>query len=111
MGLEVPSCEGLKIISAVFYGYHAMKFRAHEFSLPNPVPGTGDSVPYHATQDVTLIDTDISCNIFAGAFMASALVSGLLALAPVSKSYTGCANDTLLVVPGAPGSAVFSDPA
>ena len=103
----------------MFYGYHAMKFRAHEFTLPNPVPGTGDSVPYHTTQHVTHIDYDISCNIFAGAFRASALISGLIvpAPAPVSDSeiLTGCnaatASDTLLVVPGAPGSAVFSDPA
>jgi len=92
--------------------YGSMNFRAHEFPWSNPVPGLGDSVPHHATHTVTAIDTDISCNIFDGAFRAPALMAGLLAPAPISDSEPGCnaaiVSDTLLVAPGAPGSVVLS---
>ena len=92
LGIESPTSESLRALACSFYAYHAVKFRASEFtsSLPpfNEAPGTGFSVPYPFTHTV---DADISCGIFLGAFRAAAMISGLLDHAPASMSY----NETI----------------
>ena len=82
LGIAHPSVDGLRAISAVFYGYHAMKVTASEFSLPNYAPDIGASVSHQ----YIMIDSEILCGIFAEAFRAASMVSGLLDPTPVNDA-------------------------
>ena len=96
LGIQHPSAEGLRAISAVFYAYHAMKFRASEYVIHTPTssdPGIGASMPHTDTPSqaqpsvtsLVAVDADVSCSIFVGALKAAAMTSGLLAPAPLSE--------------------------
>lgn len=86
LGLEYPSVRGLKIIAAVFYAYHAVKFRAQELRISEPSHeqdrhGSGASLPHTYTR----VSTDAAHTAFVEAFKAAAMVAGIVAPARSSS--------------------------
>lgn len=83
LGIAAPSPDGLRAWSAVFYAYHAVKFKIVEFVSVSPLPNSESSVGQSAPSESTMfkIDAARSCGIFYRSFVAAACNVGLRCVA------------------------------